>query len=104
MQIHAADFVLPVTSDPIMKGAVAINGDTIAAVGTLDELQGQFPDSSTIDHGRSALLPGFVNCHSHLEITSMRGALDDVERDFTAWLLKLTEIRGGLSDEYINET
>src|SRR5204862_2869462 len=79
----------------------AIHGDKIMAVGTLDELQRQFSDALTTDHGKAAILPGFVNCHSHLEITSMRGSLDDVEHDFRSWLLKLNTLRSELSDEDI---
>ncbi len=101
MQIHFAEYVLPITSDPIHNGAVAIEGDTITAVGTLGELQRKFPDSSVIDHGKAAILPGFVNCHSHLEITSMRGALDDVEHDFSSWLLKLNGLRAELRNQDI---
>ena len=103
MQIHHAEYVLPITSDPIRNGAVAIDGQKIAAVGTLDELRGQFPNSSITDHGEAAILPGLVNCHSHLEITSMRGALDEVEHDFSAWLLRLNGIREKLSDQDIRD-
>lgn len=101
MNILAAEYVLPISSEPIKGGAVAIDGDKIAGVGTLDEIKARFPDAGIIDHGKAAILPGFVNCHSHLEITSMRGALDDVEHDFAAWLLKLNELRAELSDEDI---
>ena len=103
MQIHHAEYVLPITSDPIRNGAVAIDGQKIAAVGTQDELRGQFPNSSITDHGEAAILPGLVNCHSHLEITSMRGALDEVEHDFSAWLLRLNGIREKLSDQDIRD-
>lgn len=101
MQIHAAEYVLPISSDPIRNGAVAIDGDRIVGVGTRGEVERRFPDAEVTDHGNAAILPGFVNCHSHLEITSMRGALDDVEDDFAAWLLKLNGLRAELSDEDI---
>ena len=101
MKILTADYVLPISSEPINKGAVALNGDSILAVGTRDEITLHFPAAAIEDFGEAAILPGFVNCHSHLEITSMRGALDDVEHDFTAWLLKLTALRGKLSDQEI---
>jgi cytosine/adenosine deaminase-related metal-dependent hydrolase len=101
MKILAADYVLPVSSDPISNGAVAIDGSRITAVGTRSEVVQQFPGAEVSDYGAAAILPGFVNCHSHLEITAMRGALDSVEHDFRSWLLKLNEIRAGLSPEEI---
>lgn len=104
MQIHSAEYVLPITSNLILKGAVAIDSDKIVSVGTLDELHLKFPDSPIINHGEAAILPGFVNCHSHLEITSMRGSLDDVEHDFRSWLLRLNSIREKLSDADIRAT
>lgn len=104
MKILAAEHVLPISSEPIAHGSVAIEDDNIVAVGTRDDIVSRFPDSEVADFGQAAILPGFVNCHSHLEITSMRGALDDVEHDFGSWLLKLNEIRSGLSPDDIEAT
>ncbi len=101
MKIIAADHVLPISSGPIERGAVAIDGTRIAAVGTRDAIEAQFPGIEIDDFGEAAIMPGMVNCHSHLEITSMRGSLDDVEHDFSAWLLKLNGLRASLSDDDI---
>lgn len=94
MKILSAEYVLPVSADPIRDGAVAIDGERIAAVGTREQLLERFPSAASEDFGEAAILPGFVNCHSHLEITAMRGFLDSVEHDFFAWLIKLTVTRG----------
>ena len=101
MKILTAEYVLPISSEPIAHGAVAIDGERIASVGTLDDVVAFFPGAPVTDLGRSAIVPGFVNCHSHLEVSSMRGALDHVEHDFGSWLLKLNDIRSGLSTEDI---
>jgi cytosine/adenosine deaminase-related metal-dependent hydrolase len=98
MIILRAGFVLPITSPPIKNGAVAIDGDRIAFVGTEEEVRVRYADEQIEDLGDAAIIPGLVNCHSHLEITSMRGALDSVEGDFTAWLIRLTELRKAMSD------
>lgn len=97
MKILAAEYVLPISSEPIKGGAVAIDGDAIVAVGNAEEIKSRYADADIEDFGNAAILPGFINCHSHLEVTSMRGALDDVEHDFRAWLLKLNDIRSGLT-------
>jgi aminodeoxyfutalosine deaminase len=101
MKLLTAEYVLPIAGDPIRQGAVAIDGDEIASVGLADELTGLFPDAEIENLSGAAILPGFVNCHSHLELTAMRGALDNVEHDFRAWLLKVQELRSGMTDEDI---
>ena len=101
MKLLTAHYVLPISSPPILDGAVVIDGAEIVGVGTLEQLRGQFPGAEVEEFGEAAILPGFVNCHSHLEITSMRSMLDDVEHDFRAWLLKLNGLRAKLTDEDI---
>ena len=101
MKILAADHVLPIAAPPIEDGAVAFDGSVIMAVGPRNEITANFPTAEVEDLGQAAILPGFVNCHSHLEVTAMRGALDDVEHDFSAWLLRLNAIRESFSEEDI---
>ena len=101
MKILSAEYLLPISGEPIRDGAIAIEEDKIAAVGTLDEIGTRFPNAAVHDFGKAAILPGFINCHSHLEVTSMRGALDDVEHDFKSWLLKLNDLRSEQSPEEI---
>lgn len=101
MRIIAADHVLPISSAPIRNAAVAIDGGTIAAVGSRQQIQENYPNAEIEDFGPAAILPGFVNCHSHLELTAMRGALDAVENDFRTWLLKLNSLRAEMTNDDI---
>ena len=96
--ILTAKFVVPIRGGCIEDGAVAIDGSVISAIGKADDLRSKFQVAGTEDFGKAAILPGFVNCHSHLELTAMRGALDSVEHDFRSWLLKVQELRSGMSD------
>jgi cytosine/adenosine deaminase-related metal-dependent hydrolase len=104
MKILKAAYVLPISSDPIEDGAVAIEGKRIAAVGKAADVLSQFADAEVEDLGTAAVLPGFVNCHSHLELTAMRGALDAVEHDFRSWLLTLNDKRAAMTDEDVEES
>lgn len=98
MKLLLADHILPISSDPIIGGAVVIDGERIVEVGSAEDLTAKYTDAEITNFGTAAILPGFVNCHSHLEITSMRGALDEVEHDFRSWLLRLNSIRAEMSD------
>ncbi len=91
--LYLANWVVPVSSLPIANGAVVVEGDRIVAVGPQSAVSSQFPSAATRDFGEAAILPGLVNCHSHLELTVMRGYLEREENDFFAWLRKLTIAR-----------
>ena len=63
-------------------GAIAIDGDTIAAVGA------DLPGTSareTIDCGGRVVMPGLVNAHTHVPMSLLRGLADDLRLD--VWLM-----------------
>jgi len=91
--LYCARWVLPVSSTAVADGAIAVDGEKIVAVGPRAALVTEFPQATTRDFGESAIIPGLVNVHSHLELTAMRGFLEKEETDFFAWLKKLTIAR-----------
>ena len=91
--LYCARWVLPISSPPIEDGAIAITEDRIADVGPKSSLQERFPEAVSHDFGLAAILPGLVNAHSHLELTAMRGFLEEEEANFFGWLRKLTIAR-----------
>jgi len=50
----------------IQDGAVALQDESILAVGTSEELFQAFPSASSFDAGGRVVLPGFVDPHTHL--------------------------------------
>lgn len=91
--LYCSRWVLPIVSPGIADGALAVEGGHVVAVGTREQVLTQFPDASVRELGNSVILPGLINAHTHLELTAMRGFLEDQERDFFAWLRKLTRAR-----------
>src|ERR1051326_1353577 len=92
-KIYSARWVLPVVSAPFEEGAVAVEGTRIVGVGARMEVAARFPEASVEEFGEAAILPGFVNCHTHLELTAMRGYLEAEEGNFYAWLRQITVAR-----------
>lgn len=58
-------------------GAIAVDGDRVAAVGPTADVERRFPGAETIDALGKAVFPGFVNCHTHLWLTVARGIQED---------------------------
>src|SRR5215207_3732236 len=92
-ELYFARWVWPGASPPIENGGGAVEGPRVIGTGTRGELVARFPVAAARDFGEAAILPGFVNAHSHLELTVMRGYLEREESDFRAWLGKLTMTR-----------
>jgi len=70
----------------IDDGAVAVKGDTIAAVGPRVEIESKYSAATQIDARGKLVLPGFINGHTHVPMTLFRGLKDDVVLD--DWLRK----------------
>ncbi len=91
--LYCARWIVPISSPAIERGAIAVADERIVAVGYHDAVVEKFPDAALHDFGEAVILPGFVNSHSHLELTAMRGFLEKEEQNFFAWLRKLTFAR-----------
>jgi 5-methylthioadenosine/S-adenosylhomocysteine deaminase len=66
-------------------GALAIQGDSILAVGAEADIMGEYSAASVIDCGGRILMPGLVNAHTHAAMTLLRGLADDLRLD--VWLM-----------------
>lgn len=66
-------------------GAVAVNGDSIIAVGNDAEIQREYSAQETIDCNQKILMPGLINAHTHVPMTLLRGLADDLRLD--VWLM-----------------
>lgn len=67
------------------RGALAVKGDSILAVGPEEEIKAQYQAPQMVDCGGKILMPGLVNAHTHVPMTLLRGLADDLRLD--VWLL-----------------
>ena len=94
-RVVSADWVLPVESPPLADGAVAFEDGRITAVGERDEL------GSDAHYEGAAIVPGFVNAHTHLEY-AVYGGFGDGLADFARWIALHTERKRRIGwDDYV---
>ena len=84
---YHARWVLPISRSPLEHATVVEHEGRIAYVGP----RADAPPGVDVDLGDAALLPGLVNAHTHLELTVMRGFLENLE--FRSWIVRLTRAR-----------
>lgn len=76
-----AHWVFPVAGVPLANGTITIRCETIESV---DPHGVRTPDE---DLGNAAIVPGFVNPHTHLDLSGARGLIPPTDPDhFTDWL------------------
>lgn len=92
VRLFAAEWVLPVASDPVRDGVVAVEGTRIAWVGSRRELPSRFLRAPLRAFPRSLLLPGWVNAHSHLNLTAALGMIPGTADRFVDWVRTLLRV------------
>jgi cytosine/adenosine deaminase-related metal-dependent hydrolase len=80
-RLFRARYVVPVVGPVIENGMVEVRGGVIAAVGQASMRTAE--DSE--DAVEAALLPGFVNAHTHLELTHLAGRIP-TGNGFIPWI------------------
>jgi len=95
--IFTAKTILPISTGPILDGAVVVKGEQIEALGPVADILPKFPSEEIRDFGRAIILPGLVNLHTHLEYNAF-SELVKYER-FTDWLLAMVAKRRTFKSE-----
>ncbi len=88
---YAASWLLPIDGPPIADGAVLVDeAGRLVAVGPGDRVPRPPGVAEQLLAG-SALLPGFINAHTHLELTGLDGQVPD--DDFPAWIRRIIALK-----------
>lgn len=106
MLIHSASQLLTIAGGPqrgrdtgrlgvILDGAVLIEGDTIAAVGSSQDLRARYPRERAIDATGCVVMPGFVDPHTHLIWAGDRAAEFELRLKGKSYL-EILEAGGGI--------
>lgn len=95
MTIFEAGWICPASSPPICNGWISVNNGKISGLGPLplgaSSREAASEGSHRIRFPGCAIIPGFVNAHTHIELTVLRGFLEDLP--FTTWIPRLTRTK-----------
>ncbi len=84
-----AGYVIPSPGEVIEGGRVVVRGTRIIDVGPSKT---DSDGGVEIDLGKTAIIPGLVNAHTHLELTDLEGKIPP-PKSFTSWLRRMVVFR-----------
>lgn len=83
MSLYRAAWLLPISQPPIRDGWIRTDAGRIVALGA--HTRGNRGPADEIDLGQVAVLPGLVNAHAHLELSWLRGRVQQAD-NFLDWI------------------
>lgn len=106
--LYTASWLYNPGQPPVVGGAVAVQNGRVLTTGPATELVQRF-GRPTADYPGCAILPGFVNAHTHLELTHfpawrLRGGLDYHPHRFVDWIVQMVKVRRGVSQTEVLES
>jgi 5-methylthioadenosine/S-adenosylhomocysteine deaminase len=92
-----------VTAPSIEDGAVLVDdGGRITAVGPNDQVPAP-KGVQSLEFTDGELMPGLVNCHTHLELTQLGGGRKHVDPEFHKWIWHVRTLKDATSAEAFYE-
>jgi cytosine/adenosine deaminase-related metal-dependent hydrolase len=85
MPAYTAEWVLPMTGEPMHRASISIENGRIAAVS-------ESAAAGAADLGRVAVMPALVNAHTHLELSYLRGRVPRTKQ-FLDWIRTIMAAR-----------
>lgn len=101
MQILTADWIFPPGEPALEGGALLMDGGRLVDLGDCEAMKAQAPDAEVLEHPGRALIPGLINCHTHLELASIDRI--DATQGFVGWVRALLAKKECLTEEMIAE-
>ena len=86
--IIKARYVVPIDGPVIENGAVSFENERITSVGPSHKRT----EGASVDYADAVICPGFVNAHTHLELSSLAGQVPP-GADFIDWIHRLLAAR-----------
>lgn len=99
-RLYKARHLVPVASPPIEAGAVLVDDGSVVQIGKASDLAAELgPEVEVRDLGDVMLMPGWVNPHTHIELSALGGDRRPPGGDYVRWVGALLEARAALDPD-----
>jgi cytosine/adenosine deaminase-related metal-dependent hydrolase len=75
MKRFSAQYIITNISDPLKRGIVTTEDD--GTIISIEDTSGDLRETDSVEFHNGIIVPGFVNCHCHLELSHMKGAIEE---------------------------
>ena len=90
MKRFSSQFIFTNSGQPLKRGIItAHDNGTILSV---DDMNGSLAESQSVEFHNGIIIPGFVNCHCHLELSHLKEAIAE-KTGLGGFLIQLQKIR-----------
>ena len=73
MRYFSAQYIITNSGPPIKRAVITTEDDGV--VSGIDDTGGNLEEKNSIEFHNGIIIPGFVNCHCHLELSHMKGSV-----------------------------
>ncbi len=95
----SAQYVVPVSREPLKNTAILVQGNTIADIGPADVMRLRYPNEEEKDFGMAALTPGFIDLNARIEDAAFRGLIHD--EPYAKWRKEISDLRQRITTDEI---
>jgi cytosine/adenosine deaminase-related metal-dependent hydrolase len=90
-----AAWIAPMTGPLLRDAGIVFRDGRIAGIGDIRSMRDQHPDAVARDAGNAVILPGLINAHTHLELSSLHPG--ETPKRFVDWLMNLMRNAGTMN-------
>ena len=95
MRRISAQFILTNTGPPLKRGIITADDD--GTIIRIENTNGSLKESQSVEFYNGIIIPGFVNCHCHLELSHLKGTVPS-GTGLGEFLIQLQKIRAASPD------
>ena len=100
MRRFSAQFIFTNSGPPVKRAVISVEDDgTIISV---EENEGSLRESQSVEFHNGIIVPGFVNCHCHLELAHLKGVIPE-GTGLSDFIMHVRNSRGSKPDEVLSQ-